>query len=107
MLDGGQRIRHLKLDVDALGNGLLTSEEDSVLGGPGQVRDAELGSFGPGCVEQFGENAIDLYRFLLGVVDHLARDAGFWQVAAYDVEHASDARQRIADFVRESCGELA
>src|SRR5271169_2047977 len=107
MFDGRQRVSYLKLDVDALGNGLLTGKEDGVLGGTGQVRHAKLRCFGARGIEQFGENAIDLYGFLFGVVDYLTSDASFRKIAADDVEHAGDASQRVADFVRQSSCQLA
>ena len=65
------------------------------------------GGFGAGGIEQFGEDAVDLHRFLLGVLDNFASDAGLRQVAAYDVEHAGNARQRIADLVRQPAGKLS
>ena len=65
------------------------------------------GGFGTGGIQQFGQDAIDLHRFLLGVFDDLAGDAGLGQVAAHDVEHAGNARQRVANLVRQPCRQFS
>jgi hypothetical protein len=53
-----------------------------VLDRTAHIADAELRRFGPGNLQQFGKNAIDLYRLFLGVLDDGTRRAVVRQISA-------------------------
>src|SRR5271165_1096197 len=93
---------HLKLDHDALRNGLLAGEHDGVFHGGAYVAHAELRRFGTRRVQQFSQDAIDLKGLLFGVFDHRARYAVRRKVTADNLNHSRDPSQRIADFMGQS-----
>ena len=96
------RILDFQLDHDALGNGLLAREHNRVLDRAAHIADAKLRRLGPGNLQQFGKNAIDLHRLFLGVLDDGTRRAVGRQISAYDLDHSGNAGQRITDFVGQS-----
>ncbi len=78
-----------------------------MLDGGGKVFDLELRRLGAGDLQQLGEDAVDLQGFLFGVFDDGAGGAVGRQIAADDFNDAGNSRQRVADFMRQSGGQLA
>ena len=61
----------------------------------------------PRGLQQVGDDVVDAGNLLANVFDHRARGAGCGQVAANDFDDAGNSRQRIANFVGQSSGQLS
>src|ERR1039457_260074 len=97
VLNLGELLRRLQIDLDGFREDLLPRQHDRVLNRCIYIAAANLRRMWTRGFEQIGQYPINLRNFETNVFDHSARRTCRWKIAADDFDNSSDARKRIAN----------
>src|ERR1035438_4715218 len=106
VLNFGEFLRRLQIDLDGFREDLLPRQHDRVLNRCIYIAAADLRRMRTSSLEEISQYPINLRNFETNVFDHSPRRTRRWKIATDDFDHPSDARKGIANFVRQSRSQL-